>query len=208
MLESNHMAESVPFNPAQHGGVNESWRAHSRSGTMFFIFGILFIVGALLFWFFGWARATGDVHVGVQVGFWLCLALGIILFVVGVWNLMTAQAFNSRVRLLKREGYVTRGSIVSVRHTYRLFGATWGTGNGDLGGRDSGWFFKVRYAFTDHTGRQRKAYGVIPDPLGPKRRNTPQQQTFIDPGMPRVGHNVDVLFNVDESVILRIVAAR
>ena len=49
---------------------------------------------------------------------------------------------------------------------------------------------------------------MIPDLVGPKRHRDRQQQIFNDPNVPRIGQHVDIIFDKDSSVVLRIVDAR
>jgi len=194
-----------PFNPARHGGILESQRQHNRSGITLFILGAVLVAAAfmVLFFFMRGRNATGLVH----ALFWIPLGLGILFGCIGIFNMASASSFKSMITRLRRDGLVTRGSVQHVRHTYRWFGRTRGANRGDTIGMDTGWFFVVTYKFEDDLGRMRKATGTIPDLLGPKRQNTPNQSTFLDPNMPRVGHMVDVLFDYSDSVILRLVPA-
>ncbi|MCL2850783.1 MAG: hypothetical protein FWE01_00260 [Firmicutes bacterium] len=195
-----------PFNPARHGGVLESYSMKSRSGITLFLIGAVLVAIAFFVFFFA-IRGSGGASPAIHALFWIPLGLGVLFFGIGVYNMIGAQNFNSTVRRLRQEGFVTRGSIQSVRHTYRWFGRTRGANRGDTIGMDTGWFFVVSYKFEDDLGRIRKSTANIPDLLGPKRQNTPNQSTFIDPNMPRVGHMVDVLFDYSDSVVLRLVPA-
>jgi len=194
---------AVPFNPAQHGGILESYRMKSRSGITLFIMGAFCVAIALLV-FFTLIRGRSPDN-SIYALFGIPLGLGILFAIIGIYNMTRSQAFNARVRTLRQNGLVARGSVQHVRHAFRWFGRTFGAGRGDQVGMDTGWFWVVTYKFEDDLGRMRKATGIVPDRLGPKRRNTPNQSTFLDPEMPRVGHLVDILFDYDESVILRLI---
>jgi len=187
-----------PFNPARHGGVLESFSAHSRSGFISLFIGIFSLVTSFFVFFLWFGNSTM-----VNVLFWLLLLIGIVFTVFGIFEVTSAQEFNSRVRRLKNDGDVTRGSIQSVHHTYRFFGRTMGTGRGDSIGMETGWYFKIWYTFDDGV-KLRRATGIIPDELGPKRRNT-SSSTFLDNNRPRTGMMVDVLFDNADSVVLRLI---
>ncbi|MCL2847025.1 MAG: hypothetical protein FWE38_05040 [Firmicutes bacterium] len=194
-----------PYNPALHGGVSESYMNINRNGLIFTVIGILFIAAAIVV-----LNIFGFGYSGVPLTnllFWLLLGFGILLTIIGAVNIAEANRHRALVRELKAGGYVTRGSIHRVAHTYRLFGKTRQTSSGDLMARDTGWFYKVTYAFQDQNEKIRKATGIIPDPIGPKRGTNPNQQTFLDFHRPRIGLRVDVLFNDDGSLILRIIEA-
>ena len=194
-----------PYNPARHGGILESNRTQNRSGiTMFMLGAVLVAVGIIVFFFMIRGREPQAL---VYVLFAIPLLLGILFGSIGIFNMASASTFNSNINRLRKSGFVTRGAIQHVRHVYRWFGRTRGTNSGDAIHLDTGWFFVVTYKFEDDLGRMRKSTGNIPDRLGPKRQNTPNQSTFIDPQQPRVGHMVDVLFDYDDSVILRLIPA-
>lgn len=188
----------TPFNPAQHGRVIESYSSIGRNGILWFLIGtLLFVLSIICFVF----RSVDGLIVLSGIFF----GCAIISLAVGITDMASAQSFNSRVRHLKSGGgLVARGTIQSVRHTYRMLGRTRGTRTGDSIGIDTGWFFKVTYVFEDDKGRQRRSEGIIPCALGPKRRQT-AGQTFLDPNAPRVGMFVDVLFDNDEAAILRLI---
>ena len=192
------------YNPARHGGVMEDFRNIARSGTMWFIGGVFTLMLAGLF-FFLWINSDSETNTMQSAAFWLCLGIAILFIALGSANIADAQAFRSRVRYLTTmgRGNVTRGSILGVRSRVAIWGRTRWTQEGDsMGNVDTGYFFKVDYAF-EVNGKQRRATGVVPDLLGPKRRSN-TANTFIDPNMPRVGMRVDVLFNKDKSLMLRI----
>ena len=180
----------------------EDYRNISRSGTIWIIMGIVCLILAILF-FMLWQNADDG---GLQLtAFWLFLGVAVLFIALGGANLSDANAFRGRVRYLTTSGNgkVTRGAIVAVRSRYAVWGRNRGTQAGDsMGGMDTGYFFKVDYVF-EAKGKQRRATGLVPDLLGPNRRNN-SANTFIDPNMPRVGMMVDVLFNADKSVMLRI----
>ena len=196
------------YNPAQHGGVIESYRAISRSGTILVIFSLLVLaLAAGLGYFFYFSDFSLDVGQLGIVLFWMALGLGFLFMFLGIRDLANASAFTDRRERLIGPGnnsLVSRGSVTIVRSTYKFFGRTLGTRDGDiLGNVDTGWYFKVTYIFDDANGNQRRATGIIPDRLGPKRSEA--SQTFIDPHMPRVGQRVDVVFDDYESLILRFI---
>ena len=197
---------SVPFNPAQHGGTIEDYRNISRSGTMWFLAGLVCLALTVLF-FFLWTGTDTDFSTLIIGAFFVFLGLTVLFIAIGVGNLADAQAFRARVRYLTTpgNGNVTRGTIMGVRNRFAVWGRTYGTQAGDSLAMDTGWFYKVDYAF-EYNGRTIKATGIIPDPLGPNRRNN-SATTFMDPHMPRRGMHVDVLYATGQSVILRMIPA-
>jgi len=204
-----------PYNPAVHGGVTENWRTVRRSGFAFTLMGIIMIVVAimlaLLMHFFlniSWGfSGRGWLPI---IAVFLPIIVGIIFIVMGAWSNSRARYFTNKIEELKTNGMVSRGAILNVRNDYKLFGRTFGTRQGDVGAMDSGWFFRVYYNFQDENEELRRSNGYLPDPLGPKRKQgwNGNQQTFIDPNMPRIGQRVDILFNDRVSVILRVVDNR
>ena len=200
--------EIVPFNPARHGTPIESFRASSRTGIIFLLIGIVMVVAAVLLYAFA-INGVADVAGGIWAGFWIALAGGAIFMVIGLYNILDVRDRNAVIRRLQQpgQGRVTRGTVKSVRNTYKIFGRTPFTSAGDMmGGAETGWFFQVTYVFEDASQTLRTATGVIPDLVGPKRRQM-QNNTFLDPNMPRAGQHVDVLFDVDDSAMLRLVPA-
>jgi len=190
--------EIVHYSEAMHGGVVESYSAHSRSGTLSCLFGFSCLVVSLIV-FFMWYGTTLP-----NLVFWLTLACGIGLTAHGVSELMTCSSFRQRVKNLKYDGDVTFGTVRSVYHAYRLWGRTIGTSKGDVVGVETGWYWKVWYTFYDGV-QYRKSVGIIPDDVGPQRtKSNDRSSTFLDLDRPKKGSTVEVLFNCSESVILRI----
>ena len=196
----------VPFNPAIHGGTNESYRAIARNGRVFFFAGILLLtVAALLLYFFFFRQTSA--RGGQTALFWIFLVMGVLSMIFGISGLVESSTFAGRVNHLKNSSasLVARGSIERVRTGFRIFGRTLRTKEGDTyGNADTGYFFKVHYVFEDDKERLRREVAIIPDPLGPKRGEFPNQ-TAVDPNMPRVGMMVDVLFDNYNSVTLRFI---
>jgi len=190
--------EIETYSEAKHSGVMESYGAHSRSGTISLLFGIVCLVLAFIVFFMWYGSALPNLL------FWILIAAGLGLSALGITELMACSAFNQRVKKLKDDGDVTFGTIRSVHHTYRLWGRTLGTSKGDIVGIETGWYWKVWYTF--HDGVQyRKSVGVIPDDIGPQRtRSNDRSSTFLDESRPKKGSKVEVLFNCSESVILRV----
>jgi len=162
--------------------------------------GIFSLVASFIVFFMWYGHSTA-----VNALFWILLFVGVVFTVFGISEISSANEFNSRVRRLKNDGDVTRGSIQSVHHTYRFFGRTRGTNSGDIIGNETGWYWKVWYTFDDGI-KLRRATGIIPDPLGPKRMNG-NASTFLDSHRPRKGMLVDVLFDNANSVVLRLIEA-
>jgi len=171
------------------------------------LIGIASLALALLFFNLHFRGNSPD-HSMFLIGMWITIIFGGIMTFLGLGNILDARCFNARVQQLQNGGSVSRGSITAVRHRWILFGSTLGT----RGGRytmvmDTGWYYRVSYTFEDELGRLRKCTGLIPDLVGPKRHGDRNQQIIHDQNLPRIGQRVDVLFNPDESVILRIVDA-
>jgi len=195
-----------PFSPARHGAVIENMRMKQRSGVRFLIIGIVCLVLAVVFFNIHFRSEAESVF--WLVGMWFTIVVGLVLTYLGLANMLDGRNFNARVRELEKNGLVTRGSITAVRHRYVIFGSTLGTrGNRYTMVMDTGWYYKVTYSFEDDIGRLRTATGFIPDLVGAKRHADRNQQIILDQNLPRVGQRVDVLFDPEESVILRIVNA-
>ncbi|MCL2755570.1 MAG: hypothetical protein FWE45_00780 [Firmicutes bacterium] len=196
-----------PFNPATHGGVLESYRMILRAGVRFLIIGVVALVLAVVLWNL-YFRRVGDAQQFFLIGMWVTLIIGVAMTFLGLGNVLDGRSFNSRVRELEKDGKVTRGTIKTVRHRYIILGSTLGTRDGRYSMvMDTGWYYKVQYSFVDEYGRLRKATGLVPDLVGSKRHESKNQQIILDANLPRVGQNVDVLFDYENSAILRIITA-
>ncbi|MCL2587195.1 MAG: hypothetical protein FWE31_03050 [Firmicutes bacterium] len=201
--------EIVPYNPARHGIPIENLRATSRHGNILFLFGMFFAALAAVLYIFMIHNATEPPSQLASWGVWGILAMAILFMVVGLYFILAARERNAAVYRLRNsgKGRVTRGVITAVRNTYRLFGKTPFTSKGDMmGGMDTGWFFQVTYKFEDKGGNLRIATGTIPDLVGPQRHKRMETTRVLDMEMPRRGQHVDVLFDAEMSVILKLVA--
>ena len=205
---SNSNIDYEEFNLARHGGTVEDMRAQARNARVFFFVGVLVIALAFVFFILFFVRSSGSS--GGRFLFWFSLVVGFGMLFIGINGLVDVANFNARAKFLKdarNGGLVTRGSILSVRSGNTVFGRTTRTNEGDSGaGAVTGYFYRVRYVFNDNNGRERRETAIIPDPLGPKRRNT-TNHSAIDPHRPRVGQRVDVLFDHSDSIALRIIDA-
>ena len=198
-----------PFNPARHGGVLESYRQISRSGTNFTFMSFLFFIFAV-----GFAIVYFQLYVFSTAVFLLGLiasaGIGFIFITIGFVNSSRALDFNSRLRRLTTVGggsMVTRGAIQHVRSSYIFLGRTNFTAQGESMAMDTSWVFHVTYAFEDDKGKLRRKIALIPDLIGPKRQHIQGNQTFMDSRMPRIGMMVDVAFDDYHSIVLRLIPA-
>jgi len=170
---------------------------------------MVFFVIAVVMYIFLIHRSEYDPETLVFWGTWGILGLGVIFVVVGLYFILGVRERNASINRLKNsgKGKVTRGVIKHVRNTYRVFGRTPFTQKGDMmGGMDTGWFFQVTYTFEDKGGNIRSAMGIIPDLVGPQRHKRADTTRVLDMEMPRRGQHVYVLFDCDNSVILKLVA--
>jgi len=192
-----------PYNPARHGGVLERYNAFQRSGGRFAFLGVIIAaIGFLMFLVF--RVADHDVFLAVIVPI-VFILIGVGFVVMGVVKIVRAWTFNDRVRRLRQNGLVIRGTIKRVRHERVLWGASrlfWQQKHMAI--EDTGQHFRVTYAFNDANGRLREAKGRLPDIVGVKPIAGERSQVVINPQQPVVGQAVDILFDNTESVVLRV----
>ncbi|MCL2570229.1 MAG: hypothetical protein FWE16_03425 [Firmicutes bacterium] len=195
----------VPFNPAQHGASIENYGMVRRAGFRFTMVGAVILAFSL--GIFVWANFFGD-----SQNPWLeiylpliLLAFGFIFTFIGAMRLSRAAYFEYRLGRLRQNGMVTRGTVKRFRHEFILFGANrrwWQTRQSLV--EETGWYYNVTYTFEDMDGQLVTRSARIIDRVGPKNLQ-PNQQTVIDPNIPRVGMFVDVLFDDYSSTILRLI---